>query len=484
MAQRSVRASKDCQKGSQVAFLPTKCMLSQDIVNASVVGMRLAGMATDMASVLSHDGRYPYGSSAAAMALFMVREAFAPVSEPEEYHVSWKPYLDSLPKTYTLPLCWPEGTAEKLLAGTDLLNLTLEKRAWLEGVLYLAQESMGDLFPSDSLNWNSLLWAYSAISSRAFPLLHSSTGHSIASIANNTEDKGLCLWPILDLLNHSPHAKIEWSVSADGVSFVTQEPVAEGALLLNNYGPKGNENLLSNYGFVIKNNPSDYVKVTLNVRQDNGALATAKNKLLQSASLEPNSLCHMLFLPEDTELKAEVSPGLLAMTRVLVANEWELQAIQADFKAHTKPVSLRNEVAARDSLLRLLRDKHSRLINSAPTIKGPDAFELMATTYRDSQIQILAQNLALLTKSFASFLNDSAVIGSEQSGGFLTVNHPFVDADLSHFFLSLESADWDEDTFLSVILLYEKSKTVDSHWRGFFSSIYTPSDPIVERVLG
>ena len=53
------------------------------------------------------------------------------------------------------------------------------------------------------------------------------------------------------MLNHKRNQKIDWLMSDNGVAFVSREPISAGSQVFNNYGAKGNENLLGSYGFVL-----------------------------------------------------------------------------------------------------------------------------------------------------------------------------------------------------------------------------------------
>lgn len=101
------------------------------------------------------------------------------------------------------------------------------------------------------------------------------------SIANTVPDPSALpiLLPIVDLLNHQPSAKVKWTgfdvknSSKNGAEgednigfrFETEEPVSKGNQIFNNYGLKGNEELLSAYGFTIENNELDVVALKIQI---------------------------------------------------------------------------------------------------------------------------------------------------------------------------------------------------------------------------
>jgi hypothetical protein len=57
------------------------------------------------------------------------------------------------------------------------------------------------------------------------------------------------------------HLQAHWETSPDGRSVLLKatRAIAEGLEVCDSYGPKGNDELLISYGFVIKNNPHEYM---------------------------------------------------------------------------------------------------------------------------------------------------------------------------------------------------------------------------------
>lgn len=49
------------------------------------------------------------------------------------------------------------------------------------------------------------------------------------------------LLPGLDLLNHSPNAKVTWQWTSEACYISTHESLAGGTEIFNNYAPKSNE---------------------------------------------------------------------------------------------------------------------------------------------------------------------------------------------------------------------------------------------------
>ena len=71
------------------------------------------------------------------------------------------------------------------------------------------------------------------------------------------------LFPGMDASNHDYSAKVDWTFDPGRFSLACTEGVAADEQVYNNYGPKGNDELLLGYGFCIPDNPFDTVMLTL-----------------------------------------------------------------------------------------------------------------------------------------------------------------------------------------------------------------------------
>eukprot|EP00956_Cyclotella_meneghiniana_P020569 scaffold36478_cov69-Cyclotella_meneghiniana.AAC.10 len=74
--------------------------------------------------------------------------------------------------------------------------------------------------------------------------------------------------PLFDMLDHKPGHAVQWesaiTITSDeqqqqSIRFRCCDPQKQGETIYNNYGPKGNSELLSTYGFAVKNNILDSV---------------------------------------------------------------------------------------------------------------------------------------------------------------------------------------------------------------------------------
>ena len=61
--------------------------------------------------------------------------------------------------------------------------------------------------------------------------------------------------PLFDLLDHSHDANVVWRATEEGIELCTRDALVTGAGIFNNYGCKGNEELMLAYGFALGSNP-------------------------------------------------------------------------------------------------------------------------------------------------------------------------------------------------------------------------------------
>lgn len=79
------------------------------------------------------------------------------------------------------------------------------------------------------------------------------------------------LFPVVDILNHSPTAKVEWDfhpLQDFSLKILDHEQVRPGDEIYNNYAPKQNDELLLGYGFCIPDNPVEQFAIRMRVDPD------------------------------------------------------------------------------------------------------------------------------------------------------------------------------------------------------------------------
>lgn len=114
-------------------------------------------------------------------------------------------------------------------------------------------------------NWTSFpayLWASMVVKSRSFPSALLASASDINPLDLCQKDVAMLI-PVVDLLNHSALANVSWQTGTDHFEFVSHQHA--GGQLFNNYGRKGNEELLLAYGFCIEDNAADTVALKIKV---------------------------------------------------------------------------------------------------------------------------------------------------------------------------------------------------------------------------
>lgn len=204
----------------------------------------------------------------------------------------FKPYLDALPFRLNSPLIWNPSELKRL-SSTNLGNSIHEKFAgifkeWLELVsssdLFdlervaddiqifhkldeLAYETLYEQIlkntelqtPTIWYSFSAFLWSHLIFISRAFPEY---------VLNKSCPDNSIVLLPIVDLLNHDYRSKVKWYPEDGWFCYERIGTAFQSRELSNNYGGKGNEELLSGYGFVLEDNIFDSVALKIKLPLD------------------------------------------------------------------------------------------------------------------------------------------------------------------------------------------------------------------------
>lgn len=213
-------------------------------------------------------------------------------SRTAELSEKFRPYLNCLPAVVDSPLVWNPRELV-LLQGTNLgsslqAKLHVIYKEWYDIVNshdkfdksaiaseLAIYENFGD-FTSDQLydnliidtirrspkiwySFSAFLWSHLIFLSRAFPEY---------VLNENSERSSVILLPVIDLLNHDFKSKVEWFPVSGGFGYKRLGTVSKGQQLYNNYGGKGNEELLSGYGFLLEENPFTSAALKIKVPLD------------------------------------------------------------------------------------------------------------------------------------------------------------------------------------------------------------------------
>ncbi|KAK9387273.1 hypothetical protein V1515DRAFT_602406 [Lipomyces mesembrius] len=295
----------------------------------------------------------------------------------------WAAYIKILPVEFDTPLYYDHEEME-MLRGTNIFGeVELRRHAWIEewkrGVMYLPS-----IFDKRLFSWELYLWACTILSSRSFP----------SSIVFNTDKKDSypVLVPLVDSLNHKPLVPIYWTATADGFAISSGKSIEAGDEVFNNYGPKGNEELLMGYGFCIENNELDVV--TLKLRHP--PMSLEKVQLICSDKSETIfHLSQSIPLPDD----------LLYFFRVIVANKHEAQKLSelAIVNERSKAAGMRCELDALGKLYNAVSLKLRGI--SVPDVANPRLRQQNTMIYISQQVKIIKLSLVTIARALYAELH-------------------------------------------------------------------------------
>jgi hypothetical protein len=270
----------------------------------------------------------------------------------------WRAYVDALPAHVGTPLQWSEAELD-LLHGTNARFVTrsLLIALWRlhDRLLPALAARFPDSFAAPLFDYPHLVWAYEMFWSRcmAVPHLHGPTLPALV--------------PLVDLLNHDPAARVDYTTDPASRRFglITRVPLAAGAPVCNNYGARSNERLLLLYGFALADNDVDDVQLRIGV--DDEELGPHKLALLREHAASAG-----WDIAQRLPCDGAISPALRWTMRVLAATRLELYAWSGERVAvqlarerdladgtsvGVGAVTARNEAASLHALASLLHER-------------------------------------------------------------------------------------------------------------------------------
>lgn len=409
--ERGVFATRDLAPGELLLRIPNGILVTGNFARRDSV-VAAVFQAVDDANL--EDTLEEYASSdkdTAAIVVLLIAEVARIKSGKESV---WKPWIDSLPKSFNSPVTVPQEVLDRRLMSSPVHIIATEIRAELE-VLFkkflvpFAVERFPDAFPPHVVTYDLFLWAHCVTESRAFDM---SEGSVKSAESAGTSQGMSVLAPFADMINHcSDPTRVNacakrWcppcisSVQSDTVGFqvsVGCHPVQKGSEVLISYGSLDNARLLLHYGFAELPNPSDQIKLTLCEPEDNSVDLTAKKELLLGlANGGALGTVHELNIDDPLPGKLLASVRLLSMTEEEAASV----TIHTDFG---QALSQRNENAT----VSFLKDVLCHLsVNSScacvDEFTGKYAnFERFCAVYMQSSqdvIQLALSTISTLTK--------------------------------------------------------------------------------------
>lgn len=315
----------------------------------------------------------------------------------------YKQYIDALPKQLDSPIFWSEEEQEWLRGSNVFGEIAVKVEQWRQewevlrtSVFASTGKVDGLVFEDEDGNegggaygFEAYKWACGIFMSRAFPA---------RVVYTSPQDQTLTmLVPGVDALNHKPRAAVLWDGTSGVGGFTVSvcAPVAAGAEVFNNYGPKSNEELLLGYGFCC-DDAVDFDAVLLKLNLPPWLPNRREVMLKSGAALDPAT--------------ADNAAAAAVVFR-LVQDGWtpEQGGLGQVFCALARgpqyaglPVTVAETLRGFDALEAALRQKHHALAMTTGSDDLPDVAQSVAAgasaarlgfvqLYRRTQAQILSR---------------------------------------------------------------------------------------------
>lgn len=262
----------------------------------------------------------------------------------------WNLYFQSIPESFnTMSMRFP-------LSLHQLLPINVQSH--IARQLASLESDLEAILQRVSLDRELLTWAWMAVNTRCISLLSKTKTKPGAPT--------MALAPFLDLLNHSGSARIETGIDLLSQSFFikTLQRVNANEQVFISYGPHDNAFLLCEYGFILDDNPYNYVAMdTEHVHQKLGKCTELERILMENG-----------IFGDYTLQEGEASYRLLNAIRLGIVlksdqkdQDSELNAWKKVLSGEKECVSETNEAQSKEILQavcqeRLLEVKHA-LIN-------------------------------------------------------------------------------------------------------------------------
>ncbi|RVD82922.1 uncharacterized protein DFL_007332 [Arthrobotrys flagrans] len=371
------------------------------------------------------------------------------------------PYIRLLPETFHTPLYFNDDEMERL-AGTNLGagDVTLRKQLWTEewetGKQLLEN---GNIENAQEYTWDLYLRAATIYTSRSFPskLVGITTDSPADHNTEVSDDASFpVLIPLVDILNHKPDTKIIWEPTPTSFSLRTPENIPAGSQVFNNYGPKGNEELLMGYGFVIPENHTDSLAMKFTISPRGQAAEIWEQRMLKQAWKDVFHLTKSA----DFDPKTRITPALeddwpeafVDLFRILVANESEIDDLE-NGDPNATPVSIRNELAVALGLKAAISQKLAAIRKYDLSLTSPAASyrEKAADIYRKGQEEIVVSKINRLDSFLDCYARDSIL----SLGQYLNDNTDFAQ-QLDRNPIPVEEIEGEDGPFYEEIIAKEE----------------------------
>eukprot|EP00039_Didymoeca_costata_P017199 m.317142 g.317142 ORF g.317142 m.317142 type:complete len:432 (+) comp16504_c2_seq30:2031-3326(+) len=259
-----LRAESDINTNDVIIQVPTSCMLSTE--TASQGRLKKLAKSDTMLSQMPN-----------------VLLAVHLLSELQDGKSMWQSYIKTLPITFSVPLFYSKEEM-KMLKGSPAYeeSLTLfisvvRQYVYLQKALKDSdvQKQLG--FSAEQFAFKDYKWAVAAVMTRQNRIPVGGT--------DGNPQYALCLIPYWDMLNHENGVVTSMhDCSLSHTEYKAMRSFKKGDQILMFYGARSNCDLLVHSGFVLEENPHDFLTIKLGVGKAD-PLSTLKTKLLEALSI-------------------------------------------------------------------------------------------------------------------------------------------------------------------------------------------------------
>ncbi|KAM3416915.1 hypothetical protein BST61_g8503 [Cercospora zeina] len=353
----------------------------------------------------------------------------------------WKPYLETLPSpdSELLTPFWFDEQDLLWLAETDVLFTTKARQTLHENYYRQAIDMLRNAQVDPApYTWHLFKWAVTMFTSRSFSSralypqdskywsAYKATRDGLRQTVlldlshGSAEDLDFpVLFPVIDALNHHHDAHVNWSFDPGRFNVSTSDAVPEGGEVYNNYGPKGNDDLLLGYGFCVPSNPHDKVLLVLKAPPEHlqpeirqiqpGYFDSAGQWSKEKATFALHKSAPMSDKPADFFLKLPSS--LLELLTYTIRHERRLHFQFTDHVLHSlvdeRSPSRHYLPHIARMIVSSLMPKLNKIKATTPTAPPKNKKQEMAQVYRESQVTILESLIYDLRQYLRSLLRTS-----------------------------------------------------------------------------
>eukprot|EP00041_Stephanoeca_diplocostata_P029746 m.886023 g.886023 ORF g.886023 m.886023 type:complete len:553 (+) comp23623_c1_seq8:168-1826(+) len=267
-----LRATKKVNKDGHLLTIPLKLMMSTDTAERSRI-----------ADIMKTD-KLVSGMQNVALALHLLSE----LGQGDKSF--WAPYISTLPATYSTPLYYSMEELKVLQASAVYDQIAGLYRNVVRQYAYLykalkdkeMQKALG-LASAMEFTFEDYRWAVSAVMTRQNRIPINGAGAD-----GGGPTFALALIPLWDMINHdNGYVTSRHDPAAQQTECSAMADVEAGEQIFMFYGERPNAELLVYSGFVMQDNPHDYMVIKLGIGK-NDPLAALKQQLLGALGIPSN----------------------------------------------------------------------------------------------------------------------------------------------------------------------------------------------------